>query len=914
MSLIFAVAVFLSQAVFAHNSGAPKVTEHTVNGFSVHLVDLQQGNQFGYVFTVPYGSSDDDAPNFGRAHFFEHMYARGSKRYPGHETLIKAITGFGMQRNAATSYEHTFYYATGSEDHGLEAMKMHLASLEEPELEASSLAREKATVINEVIKSAPNRPTQAIFSLPFSVLPKEDHPLRGIYGGTLNTLEPMSAEQLRDLHQKIYHAGNVKIAVFGNFTTGKHTRDQVLAQLKAALPAETAIPRVAYRPANLPEIFAEDAVLEIQSDNERLGALFIPIASDGDLNAVNLFLSVFSSRFRGTLTHQLRHSGFAENVNGQTLRVGNQHFAMVSFKMTAAGYAQREQLARFILDSIAAYGQDLVPEGIVSQIRTAFVHAHKQGERDIQHLVSSYSEWLLSAEFQHHTRMDWASAAKQISQDRIRTGARALNLERKVAVLMGPDRTFAHQTSDFFKLKYGVHGWGKSALDLPVLNPSQLKVPTVENLTRTFPTHHYNQWQQFTEAGVHEIYTHDPSWTDRSLMVRLQLPELSAVQQLSLQILMSNVREEIGPELSALASEGISVHLGAAHGEVILSAQGSTGKEASALEWLIDRLKMVPPNQAIINLARESAALSFLKAEEGFPAQVIFGMVRELFSGREQSPLVMTQAIDQVNADSVRDFRNSTLGKSNKILAVAGEFAPEEIRRIKAAIHEISPEALASAAHLQFPRREVQHGLVYRESWSTASQSGVGIARLYATVEPAQLSERAALGIVSELLREQIFLRNRPLGYMQGAGNISNPRNGHILLYGMANDAEGLESIKQVWEEELNRFRQRTVTADELEKARAGLIAGLSERPTSSDQALESISSDLIMSGHPFYSDQLAAALKTVSHDEIFAAVDRYLADHRPTVEITKGEGSVMSCELMLEARQHIRARLVVEP
>ncbi len=904
--------VWLSTALFAHNSPPARVQEVNVNGFHVYLVDLQHGNQFGYVFAVPYGSSDDEPQFRGRAHYFEHMYARGSKRYPGHETLIKAMTGFGMQRNAATSLDRTFYFATGKEDHGLEAMRMHLASMEAPELEASSAAREKKTVINEVVVSAPNRPSGAIFYLPFMVLPEQSHPLRGYPIGDLDTLEPMSPDDLRELHGKIYHAGNMKMAVFANFTSGKYTHEQVIAELMKALPSTREEVPAAYTPANHPELFNKNQVLEIHSSKERIGALFVPIFAHTDLAAVNMFLKVYSSRFRGSVTDILRRElGLVEYVDAESFRVGNQHYVMIDFRMTESGYERREEIARYLLDAIRPYQTEAVSPAVIQLMQDATRIGLRQGERDVESLVQQFSTWLMDKRYQNHLNLNWDAVAADITADKILKGASAIRLGRRVGIFMGPDARHTPEHSKLYNLKYGVREWSAPKIGLALQpRPAHMVVPKLPELTRIEPTSRYVQWSQHTEAGFQEVYDFDSAWNDRTLSLRFQFGELTALEQASLQMWVSAAREELGPELSTLASQGISLSFQASHGEIMFNAKGATHKEAGALAWLFGKLTSMAVDVQVLDRLKGSAALNYAQAEDGFPGSVVAGLVQELLGQRDRSSLKMAPAMRGVSSDTIGQFWETKLKHSNKTLVVTGAFAASEIKQLKAEALKLSPSALPGATHLQLPARAVNSGLVYRESWREASQSGVGLARIYAGPAPAELRERAALGIIGKLVHEQVFLRNRPLGYVQGAGNLSGPLLSHFLLYGQAGDATKSEELTAVWDEELAKFKNRKVSAEEIEKARSGLHATLSETPSSSDAAANEILSNLGMSGLPYYSHRLADAVTSVTAEEIYAAYDKYLSEDRPQMTVVKGVGDVMSCELMLTARDHIRQLL----
>ena len=89
--------------------------ERLSSGLTLVHVPLGEHDQRFYLgATIKAGARYEPSRQPGVAHFLEHMMFRGSKRYPNARKLAKAFEWFGGEWNAATGYEHTEYWYSGT--------------------------------------------------------------------------------------------------------------------------------------------------------------------------------------------------------------------------------------------------------------------------------------------------------------------------------------------------------------------------------------------------------------------------------------------------------------------------------------------------------------------------------------------------------------------------------------------------------------------------------------------------------------------------------------------------------------------------------------------------------------------------------------------------------------------------------
>lgn len=900
LGLVFSVSVFANE----------KVTEVKVNGFTVYLVDLEKGNQFGYTFAVPYGSADDEPKMFGRAHFFEHMFARGSKKFPGHETLIKAISGFGYERNAATGFDFTMYYGKGHEKHAIEAMTMHMASLEEPDLEASSMTREKATVKNEIIVSAPSRPTRAIYTLPFMVLPQEGHGLRGQWTGTDQTLDPMSADDLRELHNRIYHAANVKIAIFANFKNGTLSREKIVEELGHILPKAEA--KQAYVPTSYTPMFTQAQTLEILNPNQRMGALLLQLPADADVEGVNAFLSTLTGNDRhGLLDIARRKLGWITSLGGETFRTGSQEVVYVQFSLTDEGYQNRERFVNWLLESIKVGQTQKFPEAVLEQHRQVVKEGFATVKDDLDALIHNFPQWMTKKHTVKKVFLDWEKTAAVYNADRIMAAAKNIQLENPSVVLMGPEAKNANLKDSFHNLQYGISPWQDRPSQLEVLDISRMEVPKIQlaDVKGQGERIIVEGWE--TVPGLTVLHTNNANWNDRTFEVNLEFAPMTALEQLSLEALIYSVRQELSPEIMTLKSKGIEVSVGLDSKELTLNVKSRRGDEVATLAWLLQQIKSFKMTEEQLKQFRDRATLSLQSVEEGFAAAAAIEVARQLFSPYKASPLLKRQQLANLSLQSVQDVMQSKLMKTYKNLAVGGAYYQNEMDYLLAATADFSPLNFVNPPAENLPQYQVSQHVQYTEGWEKVDQTSLGVIGILKGPERDNVREKAAMAIVAELMREQVFLRNRPLGYMQGAARLTFPRrNEHFVFYGHVGTSDKLPQLLGVWDEEVVRFVKREVTVEDIEKVRKGQISQLSKEANSSNEGLDVLTGSLSMSGDPFFTTKMLAALETMTSEEVYAVAAKYLQLGRPQMLITKGYGASPTCEDMLASRAEVKKRL----
>ncbi len=81
------------------------------------------------------------------AHLFEHMFFKGSKRFPGADEISTHVTGLGGYSNAGTIYDSTNYYFVLPSEGFAKGMEIQADAIANPLFDPDELKREAEVVI-----------------------------------------------------------------------------------------------------------------------------------------------------------------------------------------------------------------------------------------------------------------------------------------------------------------------------------------------------------------------------------------------------------------------------------------------------------------------------------------------------------------------------------------------------------------------------------------------------------------------------------------------------------------------------------------------------------------------------------------------------------------------------------------------
>ncbi|MEM6328880.1 MAG: pitrilysin family protein [Planctomycetota bacterium] len=162
-------------------------------------------------FFVCAGSRDEADEVAGVSHFLEHMAFKGTPRRTA-EDVNREFDELGAHYNAYTSEEHTVYYASVLPEHQAACVDL-LGDILRPSLREEDFEMEKKVILEEIqmyLDQPPYGMDDRVKQLCFG-----DHPVVRSVLGSAQSIEALTADQMRGYFQTRYSPGAITLAAAG---------------------------------------------------------------------------------------------------------------------------------------------------------------------------------------------------------------------------------------------------------------------------------------------------------------------------------------------------------------------------------------------------------------------------------------------------------------------------------------------------------------------------------------------------------------------------------------------------------------------------------------------------------------------------------------------------------------------------
>jgi predicted Zn-dependent peptidase len=160
-------------------------------------------------------SAHEPRQKMGVSHLLEHMVFKGTERRSAQEIAL-ALESRGGSLDAYTSRDSTAYHARVLDSDLSRALDVITDMVRRPTLRDADLSLERKVVLEE-ISTVEDTPDDEVFDLAYQIL-WPTHPYGFQILGTKETVSALSADDLRELHDRAYFPGNCVIAAAGNLT------------------------------------------------------------------------------------------------------------------------------------------------------------------------------------------------------------------------------------------------------------------------------------------------------------------------------------------------------------------------------------------------------------------------------------------------------------------------------------------------------------------------------------------------------------------------------------------------------------------------------------------------------------------------------------------------------------------------
>lgn len=168
----------------------------------------------------------------GMAHLFEHMFFKGSAKFPGAETIARELARVGGDSNAGTIYDSTNYYFVVPNEGFARAVEILADAVANPLFDAAELAKEAEVVIEESNRKLDN-PVPVSLERMFAVSFTE-HRMKRWRIGSNEVLRGIRRDDLLAFFRTLYRPENMIVAVTGDVSAAE--AEAIVAREFGALP------------------------------------------------------------------------------------------------------------------------------------------------------------------------------------------------------------------------------------------------------------------------------------------------------------------------------------------------------------------------------------------------------------------------------------------------------------------------------------------------------------------------------------------------------------------------------------------------------------------------------------------------------------------------------------------------------
>ena len=187
------------------------------NGLTLITVSMPQMDSVTTLVGVGAGSRYETRNINGISHFLEHMFFKGSRKYPTAEIISNIVDGMGAINNAATDKEVTYYWIKSSAKNIEMASDMLSSMLSESLMAEEEIEREKG-VIAEELRMYRDNPTRYIWDL-YVKLQFGDQPLGWDIGGDEKTINSLKRDDFISYMDSLYSPKNMVLVYAGKIPT-----------------------------------------------------------------------------------------------------------------------------------------------------------------------------------------------------------------------------------------------------------------------------------------------------------------------------------------------------------------------------------------------------------------------------------------------------------------------------------------------------------------------------------------------------------------------------------------------------------------------------------------------------------------------------------------------------------------------
>jgi len=121
-----------------------------IEGITCIFAPMEEANSLTIQIMCKAGSIYESAQLNGIAHFQEHMFFKGGKKYPNQKAVTETIDRFGGEFNASTGTHGVSYYVKSAPNFAEQALDVLADMMMHAQFDPEEIEKEKGVIIQEL--------------------------------------------------------------------------------------------------------------------------------------------------------------------------------------------------------------------------------------------------------------------------------------------------------------------------------------------------------------------------------------------------------------------------------------------------------------------------------------------------------------------------------------------------------------------------------------------------------------------------------------------------------------------------------------------------------------------------------------------------------------------------------------------
>lgn len=826
------------------------------NGLTVVVREDSTHPLVAYYITVRTGSAwEGEYLGTGISHVVEHMLFKGTERRPV-GALEEEARSYGGSAQGYTTYDTTSYTLTVNREFWSETADLLVDALFRPAMDEKEFLKERDVVLRELKLREDDLAQKAwerLFEEAYRV-----HPYRIPIIGYEPLVERLTVEDIRAYHRRHYHPNRMVIGVAGDVKAEEVIRrlEELTAEFPPGRAGHSDLPE---EPLPLsPRRVVEEA--QVQLAAAAVGFPSVPL-SDPDLFALDLLAWVLGEGRGCRLDDALKETGLVHSVHALNYTPMERGLFLVSFRLDPE--RMDEAMKRFEKELDRVRREPVEPAELRAAKR-ALLREYFSGRQSVEGQASDLASYEVLVGDPDFARRYLAGVEAVEPEDLTRVARQYLRPERMTSVRLYPKGT---------------------APDRPAA--ARQAGAETEVLKTVLPN------------GVTLILKPDarlPLVTVQASMfggVRHETEQTNGISAITARMLLRGAGSLSADEIVETAKRlGAQMAPFSGRNSLGLSLECMPAQLSDAVDLFATIL--TAPRFPAGELEKERhLQLAALRASEEDPfSWGLRRMVRTLFTVHPYrlDPGGTPESVRALKREDLVRFYRRALNPPKMVISAVGDFDPERMRALLASVFA---ELSVPAERPPVPAREPQLATRREHQETSPRQEALiligfpGLAVDDPDVPALDLINTLLSGGAGRLFAE--VRERRGLAYAVGAFPVHGLDPGAFILYAVVSP-DHLEATRQALLDEVRRLRDELVPAEELERAKQGLLGSRRiARQTQSNWAAQTGLNELYGLGYD-YDRKYDARLREVDSQAVRETARRLLDPDRCAVVIGRPE------------------------